>query len=498
MIVLSNFGSLLASYQSICCVAIHDVYSRHSPNIASSSFMMTSVQDSVIFRNILSHPPTAQIWSDRSRTKYYLDFEAALARAQARLSIIPQDAAKAIVNVCSDVDSLMDWDLLRDQTESIGYPVLGVVKQLTARVNEQSPEGEKWGEWSHWGATTQDLTDTASVLQIRDTLAVIVTFLDRIIAALQSLSKKYRSTPVAGRSNLQQAVPISAGFKFARLLATFLRHKDRLKELRPRVLVLEFSGAAGTLATLSPDGSDDIGLQCQEELAKELELAAPDIAWHTERDRIAEFGFFCTLITGTCAKFALDLKLGMQTEVNEMREPYAPHRGSSSTMPQKRNPIGSVYITATAATVRQLSAAMSESMVGDHERATGPWEIEWIVLPQISTLTSACLRHTAENLEGLEVDKDSMKKNLDISKGAIVSEAVMMGLGPTLGRQRAHDLVYDLCREASISGRPLLELLDGSEDIVLPRDELERLCSADNYLGLSAKMTDKVLALCRD
>ena len=469
-----------------------------SDNTPFSAFTMSSVQDSVIFRNILSHPLTAEVWSDRTRTKYYLEFEAALAKAQARLSIIPQDAADAIANACSDVDNLIDWDLLRQQTESIGYPILGVVKQLVARVNKQSPAGEKWGEWSHWGATTQDLTDTASVLQIRDTLTMIEQFLDRIISALRDLSEKHKATPMAGRSNLQQAVPISAGFKFARLLATFLRHKDRLKELRQRVLVLEFGGAAGTLATLSPDGSDDVGLQCEAELAKELGLEVPDIPWHTERDRIAEFGFFCTLVTGTCAKFGLDLKLEMQTEVNEIREPYAPHRGSSSTMPQKRNPIGSVYITATAATVRQLSAALSESMVGDHERATGPWEIEWIVLPQISTLTSACLRHTAENLEGLEVDEDNMKRNLDITKGAIVSEAVMMGLGATLGRSRAHDLVYDLCRESNVSGKPLLDLLDGSQDIDLPRKELERLCSAQNYLGLSEKMTDRVLALCKE
>lgn len=456
---------------------------------------MASVQDSLIFRNILSHPPTAEIWSDRTRTKYYLDFEAALAKAQARLAIIPQQPAEAIVKTCSDVDALIDWDLLRQQTENVGYPVLGVVKQLVARVNDRSPIGEKWGEWSHWGATTQDVTDTASILQVRDTLNIIDDFLDRIIDALRILSERHKNAPMAARSNLQQAVPIGAGFKFARLLATFVRHRTRLAEVRKRVLVAEFGGAAGTLATLSPDGVDDVGLKCQEELAKELGLDVPDIAWHTERDRIAEFGFFCTLVTGTCAKFALDLKLEMQTEVNEMREPYVPYRGSSSTMPQKRNPIGCVYVTATAATVRQLSAALSESMVGDHERATGPWEIEWIVLPQISTLTSACLRHTAENLEGLEVDTESMERNLDISKGAIVSEAVMMGLGPSIGRQKAHDLIYDLCREAEATGKPLLELLDENQEIRLPRHELERLCSARNYLGLSAKMTDRVLMM---
>lgn len=458
---------------------------------------MASVQDSLIFRNILSHPETARIWSDRTRTQYYLQFESALAKAQSRLSIIPENAASAIVAACSDLDALIDWDLLRTQTENIGYPVLGVVKQLVAKVNNISPEGEKYGEWSHWGATTQDLTDTATILQIRDTLNIVEHFLHRSIKALRDLSEKHKSTPMPARSNLQQAVPISAGFKFARLLATFLRHKQRLSELRSRILVLEFSGAAGTLATLSSDGTDDVGFRCQDELAKELGLEVPDIAWHTERDRISEFGFFCTLLTGTCAKFALDLKLEMQTEVNELREPYAPHRGSSSTMPQKRNPIGSVYVTATAATVRQLSAALSESMVGDHERATGPWEIEWIALPQIATLTSACLRHTAENLEGLEVDEKSMQKNLDLSKGAIVSEAVMMGLGPTLGRQKAHDVVYDLCREANVQGTQLVDLLDKSEEIDLPREELERLCDPKNYLGLSEKMTGKVLELCK-
>jgi 3-carboxy-cis,cis-muconate cycloisomerase len=458
---------------------------------------MTSVQDSLIFGNILSHPQTAQIWNDRTRTSYFLEFEAALAKAQSSLSIIPAPAADAIVAACSHVDSLIDWDLLKKDTETIGYPVLGVVRQLVMKVNAQSPDGEAWGEWSHWGATTQDVTDTATVLQIRDTLGVIERLMEQIMLALQGLAEKHKATPMAGRSNLQQAVPVSAGFKFARLLATFMRHKVRLGELKKRISVIEFGGAAGTLASLSPDGADNIGLRCQEELAKQLGLSVPDTAWHTERDRIAEFGFFCTLLTATCSKFALDLKLEMQTEVAEMKEPYVPHRGSSSTMPQKRNPIGSVYVTATAATVRQLSAALAESMVGDHERSTGPWEIEWITLPQISTLTAACLRHTAENLQGLEVDELAMKRNLMITKGAIVSEAVIMGLGSTLGRQKAHDVVYDLCREANMKDVPLLELLDGSEQIALPRSELERLCDPRNYLGLSEKITEQVLTAYR-
>ena len=227
------------------------------------------------------------------------------------------------------------------------------------------------------------MTDTATVLQLRDTLDLLETSLSSIIKSLRELCVKHKSTPMAARSNLQQAVPISFGFKLARLLATFHRHQIRLAELRSRLLVLEFGGAAGTLATIPDDTTSTseladlnhgtgLGLRCQEELAHELNLSVPDIAWHTERDRIAEAGAFFALVTGTCAKFALDVKLMMQTEVGEVSEPFVPHRGSSSTMPQKRNPISCAYISAMASTVRQLSGALFEAMVEDHERSTGP------------------------------------------------------------------------------------------------------------------------------
>lgn len=296
---------------------------------------------------------------------------------------------------------------------------------------------------------------------------------------------------MAARSNLQQAVPMTFGFKMARLLATFLRHQHRLVEIRDRLLVVEFGGAAGTLATLDAAKA----LECQSALAEELGLMVPEIAWHTERDRIAEVGALFALITGTCSKFAFDMKLMMQNEVGEASEPYVPHRGSSSTMPQKRNPIGSAYITAASATVRQLSAALFDAMVEDHERSTGPWEIEWIVLPQICTLTHSALTHTRNILDGMEVNPAAMEKNLALSRGAIVSEAVMMGLGKTLGRQKAHDLIYDLCRRAQVEDRPLVDLLDECSEVDLPREELNELCDPKNYLGLSVKMTESVLAL---
>ncbi|KDR68359.1 hypothetical protein GALMADRAFT_161018 [Galerina marginata CBS 339.88] len=450
---------------------------------------MTAVSDSIVFRHIFSTPEASEIWSDQRRTQYYLEFEGALATVQARLGIIPEEAANAIKSKC--LVELMDMQELGEETKKIGYPVLPVVRQLVRSVNSVQ---EGLGEWAHWGATTQDVTDTATVLQLRDTCSLVSRALDGIISALRNLALQHKSTPMAARSNLQQAVPMSFGFKIARLLATFQRHRQRLGEILPRLLVLEFGGAAGTLATLADTG---LALQVQEQLAAALGLNPPEIAWHTERDRIAEVGAFFALLTGTCAKFALDVKLLMQTEVGEVSEPFAPHRGSSSTMPQKRNPISSVYITAISSTVRQLSAALFDAMVEDHERSTGPWEIEWIVLPQISTLTHAALMHTLELAEGLEVYPEAMRRNLKLTNGAIVSEAVMMALGKKIGRQVAHDLVYDVCRQAaadtSVSFLDLLANNDTVKKSEIERATLERLCNPANYLGLSEEMVLRVV-----
>ena len=423
------------------------------------------------------------VFSDENRVQKYLDFEAALARAQARLGIIPTEAAEEICRHCHAAE--MDFAKLKIQTERIGYPVLPVVQQLVGLCRDGL------GEWCHWGATTQDITDTATVMQMREALVLIERHIDDIAGALAALARKYRDTPMAGRSNLQQAVPITFGYKMATLLAAFARHRERLSELRSRVLVGEFGGAAGTLSSLGGRG-----LATQAELMKELKLGVPAIAWHTVRDCIAEVGCFLGLVTGTCGKIALDVKLLMQTEVEEVYEPFHEGRGSSSTMPQKRNPISSVYITALVSVVRQQVAALLDAMVEDHERATGPWEIEWIVVPEIFCLTAGALAQTEFVLKGLQVDAKKMRANLDLTKGLIVSEAVMMGLGPYLGRQYAHDLVYDICRKVVATGRPLVDLLAENTEIAkhLDRPALEKLCDPANYLGEAGAMVDRVLA----
>ena len=446
--------------------------------------MPTSLIDSAVFRDIFSTEAMRRVFSDENRVQKYLDFEAALARAQARLGIIPKAAGEEICRHCNVAE--IDFAKLKTQTERIGYPVLPVVQQLVALCRDGL------GEWCHWGATTQDITDSATVMQMREALTLVEAHIGAIADALAGLARKYRDTPMAGRSNLQQAVPITFGYKMATVLAAFERHKERLKELRARVLVGEFGGAAGTLSSLAGRG-----LETQAELMQELKLGVPAIAWHTVRDTIAEVGCFLGLVTGTCGKIALDVKLLMQTEIEEVYEPFAEGRGSSSTMPQKRNPISSVYITALTSVVRQQVAALLDAMVEDHERATGPWEIEWIVLPEIFCLAAGALAQTEFVLTGLQVDEKKMRANLDLTKGLIVSEAVMMGLGPYLGRQYAHDLVYDICRKVVATGRPLVDLLAENAEITkhLDRAALAKLCDPANYLGESGAMVDRVLAM---
>ena len=445
--------------------------------------MAASIIDSSIFQGIFTSQAMRQVWSDENRTQKYLDIEAALARVQGGLGLIPQEAADEIVRHCH-LDQI-DMDKLRQQTERIGYPVLGVVSQLNALC------AGKLGEYCHWGATTQDITDTATVLQIREALVLVDAELTAISRALAELARKHRDTPMIGRSNLQQAIPVTFGYKMAGLLSAIERHRERLAQLRPRVLVGEFAGAAGTLASLETGA-----MQTQASLMKELGLGQPLIAWHTIRDSIAEVGAFLGLVGGTLGKLSMDVKLMMQTEVGEVYEPYYHGRGSSSTMPQKRNPISSCYIHAAISVVRQHAAALMDAMVADHERSTGPWEIEWIVLPETFCLMAGALKQSRAVIEGLEVDEARMRENIDMTHGLVMSEAVMMGLGPYIGREYAHDLVYDICREAVKTRRHLLDLLAEHPEINkhLDRAALARMCDPANYLGQSGVMVDRVLA----
>ncbi|MBW8467222.1 MAG: 3-carboxy-cis,cis-muconate cycloisomerase [Thiobacillus sp.] len=445
--------------------------------------MAATIIDSRIFGDIFSDSRMRQVWSDENRTAKYLDIERALAKVQGQLGIIPQEAADEIVKNCEL--SMIDWDQLKAKTEQIGYPIIAVVNQINANCRD------RLGEYCHWGATTQDITDTAAVLQMREGLELVEQDLKDISDALAVLAQKYRDTPVIGRSNLQQATPITFGYKMASILAGMDRHRERLQQLKPRVLMGEFGGASGTLSSL-----ENGAMETQAALMEELGLAQPLISWHTVRDTIAEVGAFLGLVGGSLGKIAMDVKLMMQTEVGEVFEPYAPGRGSSSTMPQKRNPISCLYIHANISVARQHVAALMDAMVADHERSTGPWEIEWVSLPEIFCLMSGALKQTKFVLQGLEVDANRMRSNMDITNGLVMSEAVMMGLGPYLGREYAHDLVYDLCRQALAENRPLIDILAAHPEIKqhLTRPQLESLCNPVNHLGQAGVMVDRVLA----
>ncbi|MDP3797043.1 MAG: adenylosuccinate lyase family protein [Polaromonas sp.] len=449
--------------------------------------MSATIIDSRIFGDMFSDAKMRQVWSDENRTAKYLDIERALAKVQGELGIIPREAADEIVKHCEL--SQIDWAQLKAKTEQIGYPIIAVVNQINANCKD------KLGEYCHWGATTQDITDTAAVLQIREGLALVEEDLKDISAALANLARTHRNTPVIGRSNLQQATPITFGYKMASILAGIERHRERLQQLKPRVLVGEFGGASGTLSSLEKGA-----METQAGLMKELGLGQPLISWHTVRDNFAEVGAFLGLVGGSLGKIAMDVKLMMQTEVAEVYEPFAPGRGSSSTMPQKRNPISCLYIHANISVVRQLAASLMDAMVADHERSTGPWEIEWVAMPEIFCLMSGALKQAKFILAGLEVDAAQMRRNIDLTHGLVMSEAVMMGLGPYIGREYAHDLVYDICRAALKEKRPLIDLLAEHPEINrhVTREQLASFCDPMNNLGQAGVMVDRVLASLKD
>jgi 3-carboxy-cis,cis-muconate cycloisomerase len=444
--------------------------------------MASTAFDSPILGNLFSSEAMREIFDDRHRIAIYLDIEAALAHVEGHLGIIPGEAADAIA-AHAKIDSI-DMEKLAHRTEVAGSPIIPLVEQLTARCGE-------FGQYVHWGATTQDITDTATVIQIREALAIVEADLSAISASLAKLARRYRDTPMAGRSMLQHAVPITFGFKVAEVLAAIERHRMRLKELRPRALIGQFGGAAGTLASLGARG-----LEVQRELVKELQLGEPEIAWHTHRESFAEVGGFLAMVTGTLAKFATDIKLMMQTEVGEASEAAEAGRGGSSTMPQKRNPVACNFILACAALVRQNAATLFESMVQDHERASGPWMVEWVALPEIFLAASGALRHARNLTAGLHVDEKRMRDNLAATGGLISSEAVMMALAPHLGRERAHGLVAELSRASLEQKKPFIDLLSANPEIAqhFDRAALEKLLDPANYLGLSREMVDRVLA----
>jgi 3-carboxy-cis,cis-muconate cycloisomerase len=442
----------------------------------------TTVLDSILFRDSFGTPRMREIFEDRALISKYVQAEVALARAEARCGVIPAEAAQEIA-ARSNVDAI-DFDAMRHETEIVGYPILPLVHQLAKMCGES-------GRYVHWGATTQDIMDTAVVLQVRDALDLVEAELADLRDILGRLAKQYRDTPMAGRTHLQQALPVTFGYKVAVWLAMFDRHQERFAQARPRVLVGEFAGAAGTLASLG-----DRGLEVQNAMMEELGLGVPVATWHVARDGLAEVVNLLGLLTGSLGKVAYDVMLMAATEFAEVYEPFVKGRGASSTMPQKRNPISSELIFAASKAVRQHAGLMLDAMIHDFERATGPWHAEWIALHESFVLTAGALHQAKFMLDGLIVDEQRMRKNLDMSNGLIVAEAVMMGLARELGRNEAHDIVYAACRTVNEKGGTLASVLNSMPEVSSRLDPklIEQLTEPANYLGAAPQMVDRVLA----
>jgi 3-carboxy-cis,cis-muconate cycloisomerase len=425
------------------------------------------------------------VFSDAAAVQRMLDFEAALARAEAAHGEIPQAAVAAIEAACDA--ARIDLPALAEASVSAGNLAIPLVRQLTAAVSQADAEA---GKYVHWGATSQDAIDTGLMLQLRDALPLFAADLDTLIDALARLARAHRDTPMIGRTWMQHALPITFGLKAAGWLDAMLRHRERIAALKT-ALALQFGGAAGTLASLGGKG-----LAVAQSLAQDLDLPLPDAPWHAQRDRIAEVATALGMLTGSLGKMARDISLLMQTDVAEAAEPAAPGKGGSSTMPHKRNPVACAAALTAAVKVPGLVATVLSGMVQEHERALGGWQAEWEALPAIAVASFGALRQMRDTAAGLSVDADRMRANLDITHGLVLGEAVMLALGGKIGRMNAHHLVEAASRRAASQGRHLREVLGEDQEVArhLSPQELDALFEPVNYLGAAGAFVDRVLA----
>lgn len=439
-----------------------------------------------LFDPLFTTSAMREVFSDRQRIQRMLDFEAALARAIARAGIAPTNAVDAIRACCRA--ELYSAENLSREAPLAGNMAIPLVQALTAEVAKKD---SKAAGFVHWGATSQDTIDTGLVLQLRDGLELFDADLKGVADALFVLAKRHAAAAIAGRTWLQQAPPVTLGLKIAGWLDAIERHRERLRELRGRVMVVQCGGAVGTLAALGQRGP-----KVARALAEDLHLGLPAIPWHAHRDRLAEVATALGLLVGTLGKIARDVSLLMQTEVGEIYEPGAPGRGGSSTMPHKRNPVASAAILSAAIRVPAMVSVMLAAMVQEHERGLGGWQAEWETLPEICLLAHGALARTMEIAAGFETEAARMAANLEITHGLILAEAVMFALAERFGKQEAQALVEEACRKAVAEHSDLAAILAADSRIskVLPREEIAARLDPAHYLGAAAQWIEAVLA----
>src|SRR5436190_16455258 len=439
---------------------------------------------------LLSSAAMRAVCDDVTYLQNMLDVEAALARAEAATGVIPKGMAEPIAKACKA--GTFDLAALAEAATRSGNLAIPLVKVLTANVAKANVEAARY---VHWGATSQDVIDTATMLTLRAAIDALLTDLERAIAGFARLAQQHRHTATVARTWLQHALPMPFGLKLAEYAAALGRSRTRLKRLRGETLALQFGGAAGTLAALG-----DKGMEVAERLAQELKLPLPEAPWHGHRDRIAEASSVLAIISGTCGKIARDVSLMMQTDVAEAFEPSGEGRGGSSTMPHKRNPVACASALAAAAMAPNLAATIFAAQVGDHERSSGPWHAEWPTLPMLMLVTSGALAAIVDIAEGLEVDTARMRVNLDATDGLIMAEAVTFALAEKIGKSEAHHLVEAASKQAVAGKKHLRDVLKADAAIAaqLGADRIEKLFEPMAYQGASQALIDRLLASLED
>ncbi|UFQ97122.1 3-carboxy-cis,cis-muconate cycloisomerase [Pseudomonas wenzhouensis] len=439
-----------------------------------------------LFDAYFTAPAMRAIFCDAGRVQGMLDFEAALARAEARVGLIPAEAVAPIEAACKA--ELYDYPALAQAIATAGNSAIPLVKALGKRIAVTAPEAERY---VHLGATSQDAMDSGLMLQLRAAIGLLESDLAKLGDALVAQAERHIDTPLAGRTWLQQATPVTLGMKLAGVLGAVTRHRQRLSELKPRLLSLQFGGASGSLAALGEAGWSVSGA-----LAQELELTQPEQPWHTQRDRLVEFASLLGMIAGSLGKLGRDLSLLMQTEAGEVFEPAAPGKGGSSTMPHKRNPVSAAVLIGAATRAPGLVATMFAAMPQEHERSLGLWHAEWDTLPELCCLVSGALQQALLVVPGLEVDAARMRANLELTQGLVLAEAVSIALAQKIGRDAAHHLIEQCCKQAVREGVHLRAVLGANAEVSaqLSAAELDRLLDAAHYLGQARRWVERAVA----
>jgi len=442
---------------------------------------MATVLDSAIFGPWFSDDEINALLTDAAYVRALVEVEIALARAEARVGVIPASAAAEIAKAQA---ANVKIAALAAGTLRSGFPIIALVQELRSQVSAEA------APYLHWGATTQDIMDTACVLQLRAAIQIFKSRLREIVRRLSELADRHRKTIVAGRTHSQQALPITFGLKVAAWLAPLVRHGLRLDEVSARLLVVQFGGAAGTLAALG-----DKGLAVARALAEELKLDAAEMPWHAQRDAFVEFAGWLSLVTGSLGKMAQDVILMAQTEVGEVSESSEAGRGGSSTMPQKSNPITSELVVAAARMNAGLLAAVHNAQIQEHERGTHGWQVEWLTLPQMMVLTGGALKHGLDLALNLRVDVDAMRGNIARANDLVLAEAAVFALADEMTREEAEALVKKACAAAAAENRPLIEIVKELAGDAIEKSAIDwrALGQPENYLGETEKIIDQTL-----